>query len=181
VALAAMAERCRKVGAAILFSGKARRVPKAMRIEEGQIPECHSPALIEGERERVGRRRLVHRREAEDISFDCDCVIAANPSIGGVGKRRIEMGTVLGYAPVQSSYEIVIAPSANTSLPIGRDVRRIDGSERQFERQSAGRRLSARRIVASCTIRGASEMLSTRYQFGRRDYVGRRDLRIAIE
>src|ERR1700721_4224209 len=54
VALAAMAERCRKVGAAIFLSGKVRSVPKTMRSEEGQIPECHSPALIEGQRELVG-------------------------------------------------------------------------------------------------------------------------------
>src|ERR1700723_143247 len=181
VALAAMTERCRKIGAAIFLSGKARRVPKAMLIEESQIPECHGPALVERERETVRRRRAVHGREAEDISFNCDRVIAADPTIGGVGKRRIEMGTVFGYAAVQSTYEIVIAPSTNACLPIGCDFRRIDGSERQFERQSAGKRFSARRIVAGCTIRGASEILSTRHQLGRWNDVGCRYLRIAIE
>src|ERR1700722_2526312 len=81
MALAAMTEDCRKVGATVFPSGKARSFSKAMRIEEGQIPECHSPALIEGERKAVGRRRHMHGRKAEDISFDCDCVIAANPTI----------------------------------------------------------------------------------------------------
>src|ERR1700728_4079522 len=47
VALAAMAERCRKIGAAIFLSGKARLVSKAMLIEESQIPENHGPALVE--------------------------------------------------------------------------------------------------------------------------------------
>jgi hypothetical protein len=59
------------------------------------------------------------------------------------------MGTVFGYAAVQSPYEIVIAPSANACFPIGRDVRRIDGSERQFEWQSAGERISAGRSGAA--------------------------------
>src|ERR1700733_2237708 len=86
MALAAMAERCRKVGAAIFLSGKVRSVPKTMRSEEGQIPECHSPALIEGKRELVRWRGRVHDPKAKDISFDCDCVIAAHPSIGSVGK-----------------------------------------------------------------------------------------------
>src|ERR1700677_3818765 len=71
MALAAMTERRSKVGAAIFLSGKARSVSKAMRIEESQIPECHSPALIEGERKVVGRRRHVHCRKAKNISFDC--------------------------------------------------------------------------------------------------------------
>src|ERR1700722_10980752 len=138
-----------------------------MRIEEGQIPESHRPALIEGKRERVGWRYRMHRRKAEEISLDRDGVIAAHPTIGGEGKRRIEIGAVFSDALVQGSYEIVIAPSAYAGLPIGRDVHRIDGSEWQFERQSAGKKLSTRRIMAGCTIRSASEILSTRHQRGR--------------
>src|ERR1700733_6198617 len=83
VALAAVTERCRKIGAAIFLCGKARRVPKAMLIEESQVPENHCPALVERERETVGRRRAVHGWEAKDVSFNCDRVVAADPAIGG--------------------------------------------------------------------------------------------------
>src|SRR6202034_478061 len=145
---------------------------KAMLIEESQIPENHGPALVERERETVRRQRAVHGREAEDISFNCDRVIAADPTIGRVGKRRIEMSTVFGYATVQSTYEIVIAPSTYACLSIGCDVRRIDSSEWQLKRQPASKRFSARRVVAGCTIRSASKILSTHHQLGRWNDVG---------
>jgi hypothetical protein len=60
-----------------------------MRIEEGQIPECHSPALIEGERKAVGRRRHMHGRkgplEVTSVCADLLVVHAVSPNRSAVG------------------------------------------------------------------------------------------------
>src|SRR5208282_4919097 len=90
VTFATMAERGRQIGAAIDRGRLCGIGCKAPVAQERQIPERHAPALVEREAEVVLLVRYMLRRQAEQISPDRECIIAAQSRVRCVRKGWIE-------------------------------------------------------------------------------------------
>ena len=153
MAFAAMRQRLGEIGAAVPLR-RLRGVGLEARIRiEQRRPETHRPALVERERQRIGGRRRMHRRQAEQIGLDRQRIGVGDVGVGGVRHRRIEPRAVAPHAAMHRVEEILIAVIADAGFLVGRDVGRVQRAERQLEAEAAGILLAARRGVADHAVR----------------------------
>ena len=78
-----------------------------------------------------------HRRQGFEIGKQIADVIKLDVLVGGVGKRRIEIGAARRRSLPQRSDEIRLAPAADPIFGVRRDIRHVKGAERRSERQAA--------------------------------------------
>ncbi len=165
MALAAVAERRRQIGAAIplLILVEIRR--ETLLLEERQVPEFHAPTLVERERQLVLRVGLFHRRQTEQIILDRQHVIAAQFGVRGIRHRRIQVA-LWADALTHRAYELIVAPVADAGFLVSGDVGAVNGAERQLEGEAACIRRAARRGVARHAVGGTRQVLAARQFVG---------------
>ncbi len=122
VALVAMTQRGREVGASVPLGGLLRIGLESRALEEDRIPESHGPALVERKAQRGRRGLLVHRWQAEQVGLDRQGVAAAECRVGRVGECRVKTLAVVANSLVQGTHELVIGPLSDAGLLVGRDV-----------------------------------------------------------
>src|SRR5713101_3817410 len=122
VAIGAMRQRLREIGAPIpLRALRGIGLKPRIRIEQRR-PEAHRPALVERKRQRIVGVRRAHRRQAEQIGLDRQSVGVCHIGVGRKRLRRITPSTVFADAAMDSVEEILIAVIADAGLLVRRDV-----------------------------------------------------------
>src|ERR1700738_3296743 len=76
------------------------------------------------------------------------------------------MLTIFSDALMQGSYKILVAPSADATFFVGRDVRRIERTKGQLESAATRKRFPRRRCVAGDAIGGSRQILAARHRIG---------------
>ncbi len=154
VAGAAMAEAFGEIGAAVPLLVARRLVAVGAGLQEQQVPAGHQLALVEGERQLVGRRFAVHRRLAHQVGVQGLQVFVASPGEGGVRERRIQVAAVAGHAMPHGPLEGGVGPATDAARAIRREVAAVDRPERRRQGPSAG---VARAAFASVADRAVAE------------------------
>src|SRR6184192_300890 len=84
----------------------------------------------------------MHRREAEEIRFDRECIGIGQKRVRGEWHRRIQPRAIVANPTAQRGEELRIRVITDAGLLVGRDIGRIERAEGQTERKATGIRLS---------------------------------------
>ena len=141
--------------------GALRRVGAiAAAPEEQNLPAFLKGADVEGEGNRVRRRRSTDRRLRHEIGVQRFNVVVRQLGVVVVGKCRKKVRAVAGDALVHGARESLQRPAPDAGRWVGRDVGRVDSAELGVQRIPASKRLSALPGVARRTMSGCGECLS---------------------
>ncbi|MCY1524020.1 hypothetical protein D9M68_589360 [compost metagenome] len=147
-----MAQPADQVGAAVPFGGLVRVRHEGLRLERERAPHRERGLRVVREAQAV---RLVFRgggRHAAQVGVEGVGVFARDLREVRVREGRVQQAPVLAAAVVHGAPEMRAAPAADAVRRIGREVGRVDGAERRFERHAARIGLAAARGVAAGAV-----------------------------
>src|SRR3546814_4818006 len=110
--------------------------------QEEELPNPDQRTPAEWEAQVVLAVRLVDRRLRAEEGPQVADVVVPHGGIGGVRKRRIVGRTVGRPALAQRLDEVGLRPGSDAMFPVRRAIGAVKGTERRYERPSAGERRS---------------------------------------
>src|SRR5690348_5668326 len=138
----AMPRSIHKVGAAVVLRRFFWIGDERAFAEKEQLPYAEQSSLVEWKRQLVPVRPALHLRQRFQISEEIANIVDSHVPIGGVGKRRIEVGAVFRGPLPQCSNEIRLGPGADSVLGIGRNVGRVERAKGRLQGQTAAEPLA---------------------------------------
>src|SRR5260363_96880 len=168
----AMSQPFNEISAAIPLRGLRWVGPEFAVGKKQQTPANQQGAEAERKLHFVGAVGLVNGCLGTQVGINRVRISARNAGITWKWKGWIEKTAIFTAPGVHRPVKIFSAPCANAGLIIWRDVRRIQGAEWRWHRQSAGERLAAARGMACNAIACARQIFTASDQFGAPGRIG---------
>src|SRR5262249_15247582 len=108
-----------------------------LAVEEQELPAAELAPDVERESDVVVAHLALHRRQRLEVGEQVAQVLELHALVGRIGKRRIVMASVGRGALPHGGEKSVPAPAADAVLPVGRDVRHVERSERRLQAEAA--------------------------------------------
>ena len=156
-----MAQAVDDVGAAVPLGRLAGSVlERRGGAEEQQVPAGDREAEVQRERQPVGRRVVVHRRDRLQIGQHGVGVGAADVGELRIGQGGVEVVALVVDPLVQGAVELVRRPGPDAGLLVGGDVGRVDHPEGRVQPEAAGEGLAAVAGVAGHAVAHDHQVLA---------------------